>query len=56
MNLLEVEELREAEYYRKTAETEIKVKVKLDGAGLADIHTGISFMDHMLRSLATHSL
>ncbi|MCD6465518.1 imidazoleglycerol-phosphate dehydratase HisB [Candidatus Bathyarchaeota archaeon] len=48
--------MREAEYYRKTAETEIKVKVKLDGAGLADVHTGISFMDHMLRSLATHSL
>lgn len=48
--------LREAEYSRKTAETEIKVKVKLDGAGLANVHTGVSFMDHMLRSLATHSL
>lgn len=56
MKPLEVEGLREAEYHRKTAETEIKVRVKLDGAGLADVHTGISFMDHMLRSLATHSL
>jgi len=48
--------LREAEYYRRTSETTVKVKVKLDGAGLANVHTGILFMDHMIRSLATHSL
>jgi len=48
--------LREAEFYRKTAETEIRVRVELDGAGLAEVHTGTSFMDHMLRSLAAHSL
>ncbi|MEM2320562.1 MAG: imidazoleglycerol-phosphate dehydratase HisB [Candidatus Bathyarchaeia archaeon] len=48
--------MREAEYYRKTAETEVKVKVRLDGAGSSSVSTGISFLDHMLRSLATHSL
>ncbi len=48
--------MREAEYYRRTSETTVKVKVKLDGAGLANVHTGILFMDHMIRSLATHSL
>lgn len=49
-------DLREAEYYRKTAETEIRIKVKLNGSGRADISTQISFLDHMLRTLATHSL
>ncbi|MBS7606664.1 imidazoleglycerol-phosphate dehydratase HisB [Candidatus Bathyarchaeota archaeon] len=48
--------MREAEYYRKTSETEVKVRVKLDGSGMADIQTGISFLNHMLKSLSTHSL
>jgi len=48
--------LREADYYRRTAETEVKVSVRLDGSGSASVNTGISFLDHMLRSLATHSL
>lgn len=48
--------MREAEYYRKTTETEVKVRVRLDGAGISNVKTGISFLDHMLRSLATHSL
>jgi len=48
--------LREAEYYRKTSETEVKVRVKLDGSGIASIRTGISFLDHMLKSLSSHSL
>jgi len=48
--------VREAEYYRKTSETEVKVRVKLDGSGMADIQTGISFLNHMLKSLSTHSL
>ena len=30
--------------------------VNLDGSGKVDINTGISFLDHMLTSLATHSL
>ncbi|MEM2273115.1 MAG: imidazoleglycerol-phosphate dehydratase HisB [Candidatus Bathyarchaeia archaeon] len=48
--------MREADYYRRTAETEVKVSVRLDGSGSASVNTGISFLDHMLRSLATHSL
>ena len=46
--------MREASIERKTLETDIKVKLKLDGGG-ADIDTGIGFFDHMLNSLAKHS-
>lgn len=48
--------MRIGEVYRKTRETEVKVKVDLDGEGKTDINTCISFLDHMLASLATHSL
>jgi len=48
--------MRTGEIYRKTRETEVKVKVDLDGEGKASINTGISFLDHMLTSLSTHSL
>ena len=48
--------MRTDEVYRKTRETEVTVKVNLDGEGKADIATGIAFFDHLLTSLATHSL
>jgi len=48
--------LRESEYYRRTSETEVRVKVRLEGSGIANIHTGILFLDHMLKSLSAHSL
>lgn len=48
--------MRTAEYTRQTRETEITAKVNLDGSGTAEINTGIKFLDHMLTSLATHSL
>ena len=48
--------MRTDEVYRKTRETEVSVKVNLDGEGKADIKTGISFLDHMVTSFATHSL
>ncbi|MCJ7732205.1 imidazoleglycerol-phosphate dehydratase HisB [Candidatus Bathyarchaeota archaeon] len=48
--------MRSAEYSRKTRETDITAHVNLEGAGIADISTGIKFLDHMLTSLATHSL
>ena len=48
--------MRTAEYTRKTRETDITAKVNLDGTGVAMIDTGIKFLDHMLTSLATHSL
>lgn len=48
--------MRESEYHRRTSETEVRVKVRLEGSGLANIHTGILFLDHMLKSLSAHSL
>jgi imidazoleglycerol-phosphate dehydratase len=48
--------LRTDEVYRKTRETEVNVKVNLDGEGKVTVHTGISFLDHIVTSLATHSL
>ena len=48
--------MRTEEVYRKTRETEVTVKVNLDGEGKADVSSGISFLDHMVTSLATHSL
>ncbi len=48
--------MRIGEVYRKTRETEVKVTVNLDGEGKANSSTGISFLDHMIMSLATHSL
>jgi imidazoleglycerol-phosphate dehydratase len=43
------------EVERKTKETQIIVKLELDGSGKADIETGIGFFDHMLESFAKHS-
>ena len=48
--------MRVGEVSRKTSETDVNVKVNLDGQGVAEVETGIEFLDHMLRSLATHSL
>ncbi len=48
--------MREAKVARKTAETDIEVALNLDGTGKYDIQTGIGFLDHMLESLARHSL
>ena len=48
--------MRTKEVHRKTRETEVKVKVNLDGEGKTDVKTGMCFLDHMVTSFATHSL
>lgn len=45
---------RSAEVRRKTAETEVRVALALDGTGVASIATGVSFLDHMLEQVARH--
>jgi imidazoleglycerol-phosphate dehydratase len=45
---------RTAERARRTRETDIHVKLDLDGSGTAEVGTGIGFFDHMLEALARH--
>lgn len=48
--------MRATKISRKTRETEVLVKVNLDSDGKADVDTGVAFFNHLLTSLATHSL
>ncbi|MFI2743411.1 bifunctional histidinol-phosphatase/imidazoleglycerol-phosphate dehydratase HisB [Zhouia sp. PK063] len=45
---------RTAEISRKTNETDIYIKLNLDGTGKSEIETGIAFFDHMLDQLSRH--
>ncbi|MEN2283707.1 bifunctional histidinol-phosphatase/imidazoleglycerol-phosphate dehydratase HisB [Algoriphagus sp. SE2] len=45
---------RAAEIKRKTSETDIFIKLNLDGSGICDISTGLHFFDHMLEQLGKH--
>ena len=48
--------MRQAEVTRKTAETNIRVALNLDGVGQASLSTGIGFLDHMIDQIARHGL
>jgi imidazoleglycerol-phosphate dehydratase len=48
--------MRTAELSRQTNETQIEIKLNLDGTGEHTISTGIGFLDHMLTHLAVHGL
>jgi imidazoleglycerol-phosphate dehydratase/histidinol-phosphatase len=45
---------RSAAISRKTAETDITLRVDLDGVGTSCVDTGVKFLDHMLQQLVTH--
>ena len=46
--------MRQATLNRKTAETDIKLELRLEGQGRADVSTGVGFLDHMLTLFARH--
>ena len=46
--------MRVADITRRTAETDITLKLNLDGSGKSDIDTGVGFLDHMLTLFAAH--
>ncbi len=46
--------MRTANITRKTAETDIKLELNIDGKGIADVDTGCGFLDHMLTLFASH--
>jgi imidazoleglycerol-phosphate dehydratase len=47
---------RQATVGRRTRETEISVRLTLDGSGATEVSTGVGFFDHLLASLAHHAL
>lgn len=48
------EDARVVTHERNTNETKISIRLNIDGSGKANIHTGLSFFDHMLDQIARH--
>ncbi len=47
---------RSASLSRATSETDIRLRLELDGTGVSELSTGVGFLDHMLSLLARHAL
>ncbi len=47
---------RSGEIRRKTKETDVFVRINLDGTGICEVNTGIPFLDHMLQQISSHGL
>ena len=45
---------RSAFRQRQTKETDVSIRLNLDGSGVAEVATGVAFLDHLLRALAVH--
>lgn len=54
--LLSMQSHRTSQLERKTAETQISLRLNIDGSGQNSIHTGVGFLDHMLVLFARHAL
>lgn len=48
--------MRQAQTERNTLETQISIKINLDGSGQAVLETGVPFLDHMLDQIARHGM
>lgn len=48
--------MRSAEVNRNTLETQITVRLDLDGTGISQLNTGLGFLDHMLDQVARHGM
>jgi imidazoleglycerol-phosphate dehydratase len=56
MKMRKPNRIREAQVQRKTRETDVRVKLNLDGDGHSRISTGLPFLDHMLELFSKHGL
>jgi imidazoleglycerol-phosphate dehydratase len=56
MSTLTQASAREAEVRRTTKETDVRVRLALDGSGASNVSTGVAFLDHMLELFARHGL
>ena len=48
--------MRTGEIHRVTGETDVQVRLNLDGSGQCQASTGVSFLDHMLHQISSHGL
>ena len=47
---------RQGDIHRVTGETDVKVRLDLDGSGQCQASTGVPFLDHMLHQISSHGL